>query len=33
MWMQMDDNERMTVMQRLGYAKRKRNVSKRNTRK
>jgi len=23
MWMQMDDNERMTVMQRLGYGKRR----------
>jgi len=33
MWMQMDDNERMTVMQRLGYGKRKCSVFKRNTRK
>jgi len=23
MWMQMDDNERMAVMQRLGYGKRR----------
>ena len=23
MWMQMNDNERMTVMQRLGYGKRR----------